>query len=362
MLDFLMLMCVPLIIALGALFFFKGKVTIYEFLGQLGVVAVCVGICLAVAYNSSTTDTEIWNGQVTSRTRDVVSCSHSYDCNCYTDSKGNRHCSTCYEHAFDVDWTVHATTGEAIDIDREDRQGLIEPKRWDAVYPGQPFSSQHTFTNYIRANPDSVLLGTKGDVVKFAAMLPPYPDTVYDYYSHDAVVNMGVPNIDMNTWNWLLANNVNKLLGPSKQVNVILIFVPTDDASYMLALKDKWMGGKKNDVTVVIGSKDGHKVEFADVMSWSTNSDLKIVLKDSIEEIGTLDQRDAIVKTIATTVQNKFVRMHMKDMKYLMRSFQPSGTSLWVSFIISVLLSIGLAIWSVKNDITDDSSSYNSRY
>jgi hypothetical protein len=370
MFEFLLLMLIPTAIAIGVLVYFKGKVTFLEFFGQIAVVALILGVAFAIAYESGTSDTEVWNGQVTDKQREEVSCSHSYECNCYYTSETScsgtgknrscsttqvRHCSTCYEHRFDVDWTVKASTGEGVDIDRIDRQGLGMPPRWGAVYLGEPFSSEHTFTNYIKANPESVLLGSKGDLKLFGKLIPKYPDNIYDYYKHDPVINEGV-QVDAGTWNWLI-REVNKVLGPSKQVNVILIFVPTNDRSYMLALKDAWLGGKKNDVDVVIGSTDGHTIGFVDVMSWSTNKAMAVDLRNRIQDIGTLDKRDDIQQAILTTVKAEFVRMHMKDMKWLMRSFQPSGTVMIWLLIISILIEGGLAYWTVTNDITEDSSS-----
>lgn len=90
-------------------------------------------------------DVELLNGYVTGKERDVVSCSHSYECMCYyTESCSGsgtsrsctrtRHCSTCYEHSYDVDWDVHTTVGN-LTIDRIDRQGLDQPPRWTAVQP-----------------------------------------------------------------------------------------------------------------------------------------------------------------------------------------------------------------------------------
>ena len=214
---------------------------------------------------------------------------------------------------------------------------------------------QHVFVNYILANPDSVLLGTKGDVERFKSMLPEYPANVYDYYKHDPVINMGVPNVDLKTWNWLVQEQ-NKIVGPTKQANIIVILVPTSDSAYMLALKDKWVGGKKNDIDVVIGSQDGHKIDFTDVMSWTTNADFKVDLKNQIQDIGNLDRKDDIVKAIGNTTTAKFQRIHMRDLKYLMRSFQPSSASIWWTFALSVLLNLGLAILWVRLDLGDQSA------
>jgi hypothetical protein len=353
MLNLMLLMIVPTLIALFCLFFFKGKIMLWEFFGQLLVVALVISAGFWISYAGRVSDTEIWNGKVTERKRVEVSCEHSYKCNCSTDKDGHEHCSTCYEHNYDVDWNVYATTGESLEIEREDRQGLVEPKRWDAVYPGEPFSSMHHFENYIRANPDSVLLGTKGDMEQFGKLVPEYNDKVYDYYKHDPVINMGVPNVDMQSWNWLI-REVNKELGPVKQINNIVILVPTNDQAYMFALKDAWLGGKKNDDVVVIGSTDGHRIGFADVMTWSTNKAFAIDLKHKIEDIGTLDKKDDIQQAILTISKAEFVRMHMHDMKWLIRSYEPSNATLWWLFFIAVIVEAGLAFASIKAGFTEE--------
>lgn len=364
MLNFLLLMILPILIALVTLFVFKGKVLIWEFAAQIGVVALVVGIGLFCAYEGRTSDTEVWNGQVTAKKRNEVSCRHSYECNCYytEDCSGSgssrsctstRHCSTCYEHSYDVDWDVYASTGESTGIDTIDRQGLNMPPRWGKAYLGEPWASQHSFTNYILANPESVLLGTKGDMQRFGKMIPQYPDKIYDYYYNNPVINMGVPNVQLDTWNWLI-RDINKVLGPKKRVHIIVILVPTNDRAYMLALKDAWVGGKKNDVDVVIGSPDGDKIEFADVMSWSTNKALAVELRDAIQAEGSLLQKDHIVRDIGETVDQDFVRMHMKDMKWLMRSFQPSGTVMLILFVLGTLISVGISIWAVYADLGED--------
>lgn len=244
-----------------------------------------------------------------------------------------------------------ASTGESLSIDRIDRQGLNAPPRWSAVFPGEPFSSEHAFTNYILADPETVLLGGKGDPERFKGLIPSYPQ-VTDYYKVNHVLNMSVP-VDTTAYTWLV-NEANKSLGPKKQVNILLLLVKTADPTYTMALKDVWFGGKKNDVLVIIGSLDGHKIEFADVVSWTPRADFKVELRDAIQQIGTLDQRDQIVQAISNHVSNQFDRMHMKDFQYLARSFQPSRGQMILIFFLSILVSLGLAIWSIKNDITDD--------
>lgn len=355
MIDALLILILPFLLAFVALLVFKGKITLGEFALQIAAPVLVAAIMISCFAYSEMSDTETWNSQVTSRASEHVSCSHSYSCNCrmVTSGSGKNQttsmiCDTCYEHAFDVDWIVRTSSGEELDIDRVDRQGLIMPPRWAKVYVGEPFSSEHRYANYLLLNKGSVLLGGQGDVKKFAALIPQRP-RVYDYYRVDHVLVTGGVPLDTNPWNWLL-NEANKKLGPAKQVNILLVVAKTDDPAYVQALKSSWLGGKKNEVIVVLGSLDGHKIEFADVLSWSPRQDLKVELRDQIQEIGSLDQRDAIVAAITTQVNTRFERMHMEKYHYLLASAELGNGQMIATFIVCLLLELGISYWAIVND------------
>jgi len=216
--------------------------------------------------------------------------------------------------------------------------------RWGAAYTGEPFSSEHRFTNYILANPSSVLLGQKGDMKKFRSMIPVYPE-VYDYYKTTHFINAGVLSAHDQEWNYLLSM-ANRGLGPSKQVNLIVVAVPTDDPAYMYAFRDAWVGGKKNDAIILIGSKDSHEIDWVGVVSWTPNKEYNIYVRDRILNEKYLDHRDAIVSIIADETANRFQRMHMKSMEWLVRSFQPSGTAMLWILLFGVLASAGACFGS----------------
>jgi hypothetical protein len=371
MINFLLLMLVPIGIAIFSILYFKGKVTLAEFGAQLAVPAVCMLAGLGIAYCQSTTDTEIWNGRITAKKMERVHCRHSYRCNCYTSCSGTGHsrschqvCQTCYEHSFDQDWNVYASTNESLSINTIDRQGLKMPPRWGAAYIGEPFSSSHWYTNYILANPESVLLGGKGDREKFKAFLPAYPG-IYDYYKTPHFLNLGVRSIDQGasaSWEWLL-DEMNGTLGVQKQVQILLILVPVADPAYMLALKDHWIGGKKNDAVVVIGTSNGHKIDFADVLTWSPSAKYRILLRDELQKIGNIDKRDDIAAAISRITKDNFVRMEMKQYEYLVRSFQPSPSAMLFLFLFGTFGSIALAWFTVNNEVVDsDGRRYNRYY
>lgn len=358
MVNFLLLMLVPIGIAIGVLLYFKHRVTMAEFGIQLLIPALLTLSGLGISYCQSTADVELLNGRVIQKTSERISCSHSYRCRCRTvwvGSGKNRHmttkCDTCYEHPYDISWYVKSNIPAVSEIDRVDRRGTTMPPRWGAAYVGEPFVTAHSYTNYILANPDSVLLGGKGDIERFKDLLPKSYPNVYDYYKANHVLTLGgVPLPESQAWEWLL-REVNADLGPQKQVNILMLVVKTDDPSYVDALKDHWVGGKKNDVLIVIGSLDGRRINFTDVLSWTPNQLYKVKLRDAIQDIGSLDRRDAIVAQIRGLTLTDFQRMNMKQYEYLVRSFQPSATAMLVLFLIGTFASIGVAVWAVHNEI-----------
>jgi hypothetical protein len=352
MINFLLLLAVPALIAIVVLLFSKGRINLWEFAGMIAAPALLAWALVSMFTYKEMQAKEFWNGQVTNKFHERVSCSHSYECNCYyteecSGSGSNRscseerHCSTCYEHPYDVDWVLQSSTKESVDIARVDRQGVSMPPRWGHAFIGEPFTSEHMYDNYLLLHKDSVLFGGVGDTKKFGALIPPYP-SVYDYYHANHFMLLGGSMVDSNVWNWLV-NEANKTLGPAKQIDLLFIMVKTDDPNYVQALKTTWLGGQKNDFIVVIGTLDGHKVEFADVISWTPRADLKVDVKNMIEQTS-LDNRDYIVSQTVSLITAKFQRLHMKDYKYLLSTVELSPGEMASSMIICILAEIGL-VW-----------------
>jgi hypothetical protein len=364
---FFLLMLLPILFCLAAYLLHKQGILVEnhglgEALCTLVVCAIITGAGLALEFYGVTTDTEIWSGSITQKQREEVSCRHSYKCNCYTttdkDGHSEEHCSTCYEHSFDVDWDLYFSTGKEMSIDTVDRQGLTMPPRWAAAYVGEPTTEAHTFTNYLLASPDNVLM--HHDVpTGFSGLIPKYPDEVYDYYrTNRFLLAGGVPVKGEKEWRWLL-DKMNADLGSVKQVNIIIILAYTNDPRYEYALEKEWVGGKKNDLIVVIGTTQYPKIDWVRIVSWCTSADIKVLLRDEIQDIGTLDKRDEIMGDIRKEVTTHFHRRHMKDMKYLAASHQPSG---WVMFFILFLELAAAFVVPIAYSNIEDNYSYRRRY
>ncbi len=351
---FLTLFGIPLLLILANMILGREKVTFKEFLLQMTVQACIAGISCAVVYYSNTSDTEIHNGRVASKTRQEVSCSHSYKCHCYTTCSGSgkdehctEHCSTCYDHSYDVDWDLATTNGEQMSIERVDRQGVSQPPRWTSVIVGEPTSIEYSYTNYIKASPDT-LFRHQGLTEKYLNQLPAYPGGVYDYYRLDRLVQLGTNVPDVQLWNRDLSE-LNGDLGRSKEVNAIVVLVNDKPREYFYALEQHWLGGKKNDVVLVV-SVSSDTVQWADVLAWTDKTLFKIKLRDDVLGIGTL-QREPILKAMYSDINTYYVRKHMKDYEYLQASITPTTGQWIVALIIGILACIGTSFFVTTNDV-----------
>lgn len=301
-------------------------------------------VIYGIGYANQTSDTEIWNGEVTGKSREEVSCSHSYSCNCRESCSGsgqNRSCTTicdtCYEHSHDYDWEVRTTIGE-FDIDRIDRQGSREPPRWTKVKVGDPIAQSRTFTNYVKAVDSSLFnfeTNANSDLDKY---VPAYPRNIYDYHYLDRVipVNMSANQIkDLPRWNYELALRLRKL-GIEKQANIILMIAKLNDPNFEYSIKKLWLGGKKNDIIVILGTPNYPEIEWTRIVSWTDREDFKVNLRDALMDLKTVDMVP-VLNTIEEHTRKTFIRKNMRDFEYLKYEIQVPELAYILGFILGPL-------------------------
>lgn len=355
--EFLLLLTIPFLVALGFFVFTKGTITLKEFLIHVGVQMLVAGISVWNIYDSNTGDYEVWAGKVINKKRQRVSCSHSYQCHCRTvrtcsggktrTCTSSRVCQTCYEHSYDVSWFVYSSLDTRTSIGRVDRRGLRQPPRWTAVKIGEPWFETRKYTNYVKGA-SSTLFKHHGTSKKLLGQVPEYPGRVYDYYRINRATKSGKVNVNLHEWNHDL-QELNSRVGPRKQAVVLVLFTNGQSKDYIYALKQAWTGAKKNDVVVVIDT-DGKNVNWIETLSWSKSTYFDIVLKDELNEIKVLD-RLSILTTIENNIMKNFKRRSMKDFEYLKYDIKPTTSQLMWSLAIGLLISIGLGIFFHREDL-----------
>lgn len=354
---FAILFIIPALVAIGFFTFTKSTITLKEFLLQMTIQVVIAGVSVYVIYNRNTWDTEVLNGQVTGKSKDRVSCSHSYQCRCYTSCSGSgksrscsRRCSTCYEHSHDFSWRVQSDIGTTT-ISRVDRQGTSEPPRWTSVKIGDPYSETHGYTNYIKAAPDT-LFRHQGLMKKYQNHLPAYPNDIFDYYRINRTVVVDGTLPEKQKWDEELSL-INRDIGFKKEVNMVMVVVYDKPREYFYALEQAWIGGKKNDVALVVGVNRNNEIQWAGAMGWTTNEFFKVKLRDRIMDQKTLD-RSAVLGILKEETDKGFTRRSMKDFEYLESSITPSVGEWMVSVILGLLCAVGLGVVMHKNDLFNE--------
>lgn len=351
---FLGLLFVPMLIALGFLIFGGHRVTGKEFCVHMLVQCLVAGGSVGICYMQSTGDLEVWNGSVLKKEKERTSCSHSYECRCRTEKScsgsgkkrsctSSRVCDTCYDHSWDYDWVLTTSNSERIYIDRVNRQGTSMPPRFRKAKKGDPTAMTHSYTNYVKAS-SGTLFKRQGLEEQYKDKLPKYPSKVYDYHYLDRVI--GFPNLKV--WNQKL-QKVNARLGKAKQVNVVLVGTQSVNPEWGEALEQKWLGGKKNDVVIVLGLDEG-KPTWAHIMAWTDQEIFKVTLRDKLLDLPKFEP-EAAMGVIESTVTELYVRKPMADFEYLRAGVTPSATQWVVSMLIGISLSIGLGVFFLKQEV-----------
>lgn len=346
----LLIILIPLVLPWIARMIWPREISWKEMgIATVAGVAISGGVYWAGLY-AQTADTEILNGEVTGKQRIHDSYVRTYECMCSTDSKGNRSCSTCTEDHYTVEWKCNTNLG-GIRIDYKDSTwrsvyNTPDPQRYTIIRNGDPVAVEHSFTNYVKAVPDSLFHNV--DTHKFEKLIPTYPDDVFDFYRINRAFAMGVAVPDLADWNQDISLMLRKL-GPQRQANVIVVFANTADQSYLYALEGKWIGGKKNDIIVVLGVTQYPKIDWVGVSSWTDKALFKVQLRDDIMALGNVD-RAQIIQAIDKNTMATFKRKSMKDFEYLKHQIEPPTWVLILALVLGIVASVGATFYFYRND------------
>lgn len=305
--------------------------------------------------SSQTQDVEVWNGQITAKDRKHDHYLRSYQCNCrsVTSGTGNNRttttqCDTCYEDRWTVTWTASSTIG-SFRIDHLDRGSKSvwnspDPDFYVSIQPGDPCSRLNSYTNYIKAVPESLFRPTSQELkAKFANQIPAYPANIYNYYQIDRVIPVGVSIPNLKEWNKEISLAL-RTLGPQLQTNFVVVIANTEDADYFYALQDAWVGAKKNDIVVVIGAPNfPAKPSWVRVMALTDKEIFKVQLRDAIMDLETLTVK-SVVDTVSEQTRISYQRKRMRDFEYLDSEIDPP-TWLIITMII-VLMAAYVGFWA----------------
>lgn len=324
-----------------------GSTTLQLCISSLIAAAVTSLLVIGINYGSvrmKTTDVEILSGHVTDKTRKHDHYKKRHE-TCTTVNE-RRKCRVWYEDRYTVEWDIHTTLGKinVQSLDRGSRSVYATPNPQvyaDAVV-GEPAAKEHTYTNYLKGIPKEFLYTEHmASTPEALAKVPAYP-SIYSLYKINRVMDLDnvLPAGLAEQFNLAISNEL-KTLGPSKEVNILLLAGHWDD-TFQYAIRERWDGGKKNDVIVYIGVEDGKIVE-ARVQTWGDNELFSLRLQDVLVEHGIVD--DTMLTSIFEQIQHSYKRPQMKDYEYLRVHIQPSNMAIVLMFTLVFLSPFGVMLF-----------------
>lgn len=294
-------------------------------------------------------DTEVLNGYVTEKERVYNPKTEYYDCNPHTvtDSKGNSTTvyDTCTRIIPEWDYVVSSTVGTT-KISREDIHGRYEPERFKSVVIGEPFAIEKSFLNYLKLSENTLYKQRINEANKYINVIPDYP-TIFDYYRYNRVFKMGNVNLDSS----LLNNKINDALkdwGNRYQINPIFFLVDEYYSSdFYYALGAKWLGGKKNDVIVVIQLENNNNVEWVRVISRADSEMFNKSLEMDLQNLKDL-KIEKLLEVFEANLKDQYKRMDFeKKYSFLENDFSPSWSQILLC-IISLLFGSAVVMIGYK--------------
>jgi hypothetical protein len=336
------LLAIPVVIGGAAFLFFKEAITWKEFLLQLGVSLGVILLGWQIAKWGALRDTEHLNGRITRKEAGTEGCCH---CRSVCDAhEKNGSCTSSHEecdHIHDYYWSLDTTVGQ---IAIENCSGWDDPPDvWVRAVVGEPATIEHGYTNYLLADPDSLMVHEQVDRYS----IPKFP-AVHDKYKVDPVVgqNVGVPA----GWEDGV-REINADLGARNQVDLAIVLTTVLEPQFAQALEAKWLYGPKNSLTVVMGVQ-GQTIRWVRVVTFSKVEALKVHLRDNLEGLELNDPK--VLSVIRSTVQAEFKRTKMAEFAYLASTAHPTGWALVLLYILQIALNIGLSVIMQKHDVFGD--------
>jgi hypothetical protein len=346
------LLAVPFAIMIGFKIVGGKDFTVPEFLSlEAGMVLLLV--CgFSMARCGAMMDTEVWSGRIVEKPSGSQHCCHCrQECDTCTDSEGDTYDCNCREvcdHFRDYWWALDISTGDRISIDSCEPRKSRVPAAWTNAKIGEPAAVEHHYMNYLKADPESVLIQSAdvSEATKADYGTPNYP-RVHSFYRINRAINLGT-NMSVPAWNSGLMD-LNADIGSEKQINVIVIATAESDPRYADHIEREWLYGKKNDLIFVLGAPDGNTVKWARVVTISRVEMLKVKARDELAGT-TLDNPDETIAQIGLLVLNHFERTPMAEFEYLSSAAKPQPWALFLLYFLAIVGSVFGSIFMVTND------------
>lgn len=356
-------------------------------LSAIALVAIMIYTLVhqAIMKDNFTRDTEWWGNYAVSvhyydDWDEEVPCTHSYSCNCTTDKDGRESCSTCYEHAYDVDyhpehWTIRYDNGVEYEIDRNhyiflcslwgNKKYFVELNRdyhsndgddmacnWDKdPITSKVITTQHNYENRLQTS-SSVFKAAKIDSIEVKQY------KLFDYplcIGGKQEVLLGLKTTDINN---KLLQYINGFYGSRKQFKLFICCWFNQSEITAEKQRSYWNNLNKNEFLVCLGLNKDSTVQWCKTYSWMDRPVLSVKTEQFFRDNKKLNLY-RFANWLPKNIQAHWSRKHFRDFKYLKVELTQSQYT--IIFIVVFILSI-LQFIIINKIARDYESNYSQSY
>lgn len=302
-------------------------------------------------------------------------CTETYDCS-YCDENGPQ-------------WKVYDNLGKVYSISQDKYQDLIQqwsanPKfvelnrdidfsfgcgkdgdmysiRWN----GKPETSDNAVNSYSYTN--KIQASHSAFKLPYISKETAKQKQLYDYpriYGYKQQVILGLEELytgkEIDRIETLF-QYFNGLHGPKNKMKLFVCLYFDKPISIAFDQEAYWSGGNQNELVICIGlNKQTKKLDWVRVFSWTNEKRILVDCREDIMEMETF-QPDKIYNCLEKIVgQSDLHRSFKTEFSYL--TVDIPNWALITIYIVTILISVGTAIWCVKNDIDKDGNSRRSYF
>jgi len=370
------LLILPVITSVILLVKYHKKMVWWEYLILYSIAILLIFGTKAIVLLSKTSDVEYWGNLVSDATYyedwdEEVPCTHTKYCT-RKNSDGETEEYACgTEHIYDVDyhsahWSATTRSGNIISISgttydrivkRFGNKKFVDLHRNYHLNDGDKYvttwdrtdekffaiTTTHHYKNRVQASTSTFNYPkvSNEDVIKYS--LFDYPE-IFDNEVQN-ILGYADPIAEERL------NFLNGDLGPKKQIRVWILVFKNEDREAGNFQEWYWTGGNKNEFTICIGINNSNEIQWSHVISWTEVQSLKVGVESFIQKQDTLDLV-TISDYLYDEVNENFVRKEFSDFNYL--KVEPPMWSVILAFILVLLASIGIGIYSVKNQFENN--------
>lgn len=372
---------IPIFSSIILLVFWHHKIIWWELLVPLGFSLILITISKLIVDDVNTRATEYITGYVTRVNyfedwNERVHCRHPRYCTRCSGSGKHRSCSSyiCgYHHPYDVDY--HPEYWEAntnIDMSARVSKQYFENKV--AIWNNKTFRDMHR--SYHTNDGDSYFttfdnLDTHLDEMSFTESYVnkiKNSSTIFNYkpVTPKEIEHYGLydyPGIDSNqNQKHILGYNnfvtdqylkvLNGRLGWKKQVKFFILVYKNKDIKSSMKQEALWKGGNKNEVVLTIGIDDSNNIQWVRTFTWSKKHIIKSEINSFMLQDKVLNLDKEKIYGLQNLIDKYYIRRNFSEFDYI--TIEPSTTAVVITFLLTILLNIGLAIFLIKNEFDEE--------